>query len=136
MATTGRPMRPAAVKAQTFFGNLSQGGPYADGSDNEDDEYLAKQGRNPRRFANSRIDLTKLELVSLQRYRKAYKLPDHPAGSREDLLTTIIRHFSDVYVDEDETLIRFAMACRRNGQQLGLASIKKPRSGSVRPRGR
>jgi len=40
------------------------------------------------------------------------------------------------YVDEDETLIRFAMACRRNGQQLGLTGIKKPRSGSVRPRGR
>jgi hypothetical protein len=36
------------------------------------------------------------QLVSLQRYRKAYKLPDHPAASREDLLTTIIRHFSDV----------------------------------------
>lgn len=39
-------------------------------------------------------------------------------------------------VDEDETLIRFAIACRRNGQRLALSGAKKPRAGSVRPRGR
>jgi hypothetical protein len=38
------------------------------------------------------------------------------------------------YVDEDETLIKFAMACRRNGQRMGLGA-KKPRTGSVKPRG-
>jgi hypothetical protein len=38
------------------------------------------------------------------------------------------------YVDEDETLIRFAIACRRNGQRMGLG-VKKPRTGSVKPRG-
>ncbi|KAF8072940.1 hypothetical protein HT031_000600 [Scenedesmus sp. PABB004] len=73
------------------------------------------------------------QLNSLQRYRKAYKLPD-PSG-RDDLLSAIMRHFSNVYVDEDETLIKFAMACRRNGQRLGLAGIgKKPRTGSVKPK--
>jgi hypothetical protein len=39
-------------------------------------------------------------------------------------------------VDEDEILIRFALACRRNGQRLGLNGVKKPRSGSVKPRAR
>jgi hypothetical protein len=40
-------------------------------------------------------------------------------------------------VDEDEILIRFALACRRNGQRLGLnGGVKKPRAGSVKPRGR
>lgn len=39
-------------------------------------------------------------------------------------------------VDEDEILIRFALACRRNGQRSGLNGVKKPRAGSVKPRGR
>jgi hypothetical protein len=40
-------------------------------------------------------------------------------------------------VDEDEILIRFALACRRNGQRLGLnGGVKKARAGSVKPRGR
>ena len=28
-------------------------------------------------------------------------------------------------VDEDETLIRFAMACRRNGQRVALTGVAK-----------
>jgi hypothetical protein len=40
-------------------------------------------------------------------------------------------------VDEDETLIRFAIACRRNGQRLALNGVKKARASSVsRPRAR
>jgi hypothetical protein len=64
MAMTGRPMRPAAVKAHTFFGNLSQGGPYADGSDNEDDEVSSYSGASPA-FCSSHHctpDLTRLLL--------------------------------------------------------------------------
>lgn len=36
------------------------------------------------------------QLVSLQRYRKAYKLPDYPTTSRDDLVQAIIRHFANV----------------------------------------
>ncbi|WIA29160.1 hypothetical protein OEZ86_011671 [Tetradesmus obliquus] len=107
------------------------------GHSDEEDEYLGKTARNgaARRFnLASRIDFTKLELGSLQRYRKVYKLPEHPTATRDDLLAAIVRHFSNIYVDEDETLIKFAMACRRNGQRMGLG-VKKPRTGSVKPRG-
>eukprot|EP00879_Flechtneria_rotunda_P002416 GHRR01002613.1.p1 GENE.GHRR01002613.1~~GHRR01002613.1.p1 ORF type:complete len:130 (+),score=24.63 GHRR01002613.1:196-585(+) len=129
MASKTRPIRPTA--------KAIYGAQYGSGSD-EDEEYVGtKSARIPSKFGNCRIDFSKLELVSLQRYRKAYKLPDHPAASRDDLLAAIMRHFANVYVDEDETLIKFAMACRRNGQRLGLGSIaKKPRTGSAKPRGR
>lgn len=86
-------------------------------------QYLgSKVGRSSRRLGNSRIDFSKLEvgmlwpvacshfdcsascnvllacaqLVSLQRYRKAYKLPDYPTASRDDLLQAIMRHFANV----------------------------------------
>lgn len=118
----------AAAKARRIMN------PY--GHSDDEDEYLGKNARNggARRFnLASRIDLTKLEPASLQRYRKAYKLPEHTANGNE-LLQAIVRHFANVYVDEDETLIRFAIACRRNGQRMGLG-VKKSRTGSVKPRG-
>eukprot|EP00878_Enallax_costatus_P002363 GHUV01002539.1.p1 GENE.GHUV01002539.1~~GHUV01002539.1.p1 ORF type:complete len:136 (+),score=7.06 GHUV01002539.1:265-672(+) len=133
-AAKTRPPRSTAVAANMSWA-VHNAGHYS-GSEEEDDYLGSKAGRSSRRMGNSRIDFTKLELVSLQRYRKAYKLPDYPAASRDDLLQAIMRHFANVYVDEDETLIKFAMACRRNGQRMGYGVSKKPRNGSVRPRGR
>jgi hypothetical protein len=34
--------------------------------------------------------------VSLHRYRKAYKLQEHPTATREDLLSAIVRHFANI----------------------------------------
>lgn len=87
-------------------------------------------------MAAAQIDLNKLELGSLQRYQEVYKLSNRPAANRDDLVALVVGHLSSVAVDEDETLIRFAIACRRNGQRLALSGVKKPRAGSVRPRGR
>jgi hypothetical protein len=35
-------------------------------------------------------------MVSLQRYRKVYKLPEHPTASKDELLQAMVRHFTNV----------------------------------------
>lgn len=61
---------------------------------------------------------------------------DATATSRSAAAATAAAAAAVQYVDEDETLIRFALACRRNGQRLGLSGAAKKPRGAVRPRGR
>lgn len=82
------------------------------------------------------INLDVLETSSLERYYRTFKLSDSPIYSRDELVPLVVQHLTELNVDEDEILIRFALACRRNGQRLGLNGVKKPRSGSVKPRAR
>lgn len=87
-------------------------------------------------MSNIWIDVGKMETSSLERYYRTYKLSESPIYSRDELVPLIVQHLTELNVDEDEILIRFALACRRNGQRSGLNGVKKPRAGSVKPRGR
>eukprot|EP00877_Chromochloris_zofingiensis_P000084 jgi/Chrzof1/10076/Cz04g26070.t1 len=132
-----RPMRPSALRAQTIVTN----GGYTShmGSDSEADEELLN--RPPPRASARRtpkIDFTKLETISLMKYRKTYKLGETPTNSaKEDLIPAIQRHFASTVVDEDETLLKFAIALRKNSGNKTIGQLtKKPRNPPTKPKGR
>jgi len=132
-----RPVRPAALRAaHTFFsgGYNGQGG-----SASEDDEEMYGGSRPPPRTSSRRmpkIDFTKLDTASLNRYRKVYKLGGDNAVTKDDLIHLVARHFANTSVDEDETLLKFALALRKQSSNkiLGQAP-KKPRT-AAKPKGR
>ena len=60
----------------------------------------------------SRVDLSKLHLVSLKRYAKKYGLVD-----QEELVQAISHHFSGLKVDEEQdVLLRFCFALSKRGK--------------------
>lgn len=101
----------------------------------EDEEHEAPAAPRPPARASSRrqpkVDFTKLEITSLQKYRKAYKLGDAPAStSKEDLIPPIQRHFASQAIEEDEVLINFALALKKHTMQSKTGGVsKKPRNG-------
>lgn len=106
------------------------------GSGSEDDEEQPMGRPAPRATRRQpKVDFHKLDAVSLQRYRKSYKLGEAPPTSqKEDLIPAVARHFASQVVDEDETLLRFAMALRKSSQQTrvgGGQPLKKPRNGPM-----
>jgi hypothetical protein len=72
-------------------------------------------------------------IPSYDSWRKELAASDDITSAAAVLLPAALPACVTQYVDEDETLIKFAMACRRNGQRMGLG-VKKPRTGSVKPR--
>lgn len=110
------------------------------GSGSDDEEEMYGGNRPPPRASTRKmpkLDFTKLDTASLQRYRKAYKLGhDNSALSKDELIILVARHFANTSVDEDETLLKFAMALRKHSTNkiIGQAP-KKPRT-AAKPKGR
>mmetsp|Transcript_4742 Transcript_4742/g.12458 ORF Transcript_4742/g.12458 Transcript_4742/m.12458 type:complete len:141 (+) Transcript_4742:68-490(+) len=59
-----------------------------------------------------RVDLSKLEIPSLRKYRHAYNLGGM-FDSKEDLVPAVARHFAAQTVDEDDTLLNFAFSLKK-----------------------
>ena len=51
---------------------------------------------------------------SLRKYRRTYKLGEvHNGCTKEELMPAVLRHWNQTIVDEDETLVAFAFALRK-----------------------
>jgi Sin3 binding region of histone deacetylase complex subunit SAP30 len=71
-----------------------------------------------RTAAGPRINLSRLSIETLRRYRTVYQLPDAgPNATREQLLDAVARHFSSIQVDEMSVIRHFLAAVRRQGQE-------------------
>ncbi|PNH04889.1 Histone deacetylase complex subunit SAP30L-A [Tetrabaena socialis] len=100
-----RPTRPSAARAKDHFTAQS-----------ESDDEGGRPTRSSRRI--TRVDLSKLDVASLHRYRKCYKLGDAPAtATKEELLPSVSRHFAHQVVDEEEVLLKFVLSVQRHNQQ-------------------
>lgn len=60
-----------------------------------------------------RVDLSKLETSSLQRYRRVYNLREVTSGCKEELVPAVAQHFAAQVVEENETLLSFAFFLKK-----------------------
>lgn len=122
-----RPVRPSALRAQQTF--VTNGAAYHD-SDADDDLENRPATRTSRRL--TKVDLSKLDITSLQRYRKYYKIEGGGQGSTKDeLLPSVARHFANQMVDEETVLLQFVVAVQRHSRQqqqmkAAVPMAKKP----------
>jgi len=71
------------------------------------------------------VDLSRLEPLSLKKYRKCYKLGDGNA-TKEEMLPTVMRHWQNQVLEEDETIYAFAFALRKQATQGTTALLSNP----------
>ncbi|QDZ21185.1 histone deacetylase complex subunit SAP30 domain-containing protein [Chloropicon primus] len=76
----------------------------------EDEEYLGIS-RSSRRN-QPRVDLSKLEMPTLKKYRRAFNLSGG-VDSKEELVPAVARHFASQVVDEDDILLNFAFSLKK-----------------------
>lgn len=106
------------------------------GSSDDDDIEAAAANKQPQRTSARRqpkVDLGKLEMTSLQKYRKHFKLVEAPPNApKEELIPVVSRHFAAQVIDEEDTLLlNFAIALKRHSlQRQPPGPPKKPRNGS------
>uniref|UniRef100_A0A7S0UQQ4 Histone deacetylase complex subunit SAP30 Sin3 binding domain-containing protein n=1 Tax=Polytomella parva TaxID=51329 RepID=A0A7S0UQQ4_9CHLO len=108
-----RPVRNSALKAQQSF--ATNGGPHASSDDDEAEARPAT--RTSRQNRSARVDFYKLDLSSLLRYKKYYKLGDATTASKEEMVPMIQKHFAQQNIDEEETLLRFIQAVQKHNRQ-------------------
>ena len=60
----------------------------------------------------SRVDLSKLEVPTLKKYRRVFKLNGN-VESKEELVPAVARHFAQQVVDEDDILLNFAFSLKK-----------------------
>lgn len=107
-------------------------------TDEEDEVPTAPQpARQSTRRVNPRVDLSKLDVSSLRRYKTVYKLGEAPADcTKEDLMPGIRRHFENHLqnMDESDVLLNFMLALKKSSIQPGTAASPPPALGK-KPRG-
>mmetsp|Transcript_25254 Transcript_25254/g.54887 ORF Transcript_25254/g.54887 Transcript_25254/m.54887 type:complete len:140 (-) Transcript_25254:659-1078(-) len=117
-----RPVRGSALRAQEVWttGNAS-------GYSSAEDEEGNKPAPRMAARRNTKVDLSRLEASSLQKYRRFYKLGDAPANtSKDDLVPSVARHFAAQVVDEDDVLMRFVQAVQRHVKTAKPSAPLKP----------
>jgi histone deacetylase complex subunit SAP30 len=78
----------------------------------EDAEELQGLSRSSRR--QPRVDLSKLEVPTLKRYRSTFNLGGSAVvDSKEELVPAVARHFAQQVVDEDDILLNFAFSLKK-----------------------
>mmetsp|Transcript_31639 Transcript_31639/g.81075 ORF Transcript_31639/g.81075 Transcript_31639/m.81075 type:complete len:124 (-) Transcript_31639:93-464(-) len=105
-------------------------------SDEEEHEAAPPAPRTSRRAG--RVDFSKLETASLNKYRKVYQLRDVAQNStKEELIPAVARHFASQTVDEEDTLLNFTLALKKHSlnNKASPQAAKKPRHAS-KPKGR
>ncbi|WZN62069.1 SAP30_Sin3_bdg domain-containing protein [Chloropicon roscoffensis] len=94
-----RTRRPLSAKAM------------ANGNDDDDREEYLGVSRSSRRN-QPRVDLSKLEVPTLKKYRRVFKLNGN-VESKEELVPAVARHFAQQVVDEDDILLNFAFSLKK-----------------------
>ena len=74
-------------------------------------QYLGGVPRSSRRN-QPRVDLSKLEVPTLKKYRRVFNLSGAP-DSKEELVPAVARHFAAQVVDEDDILLNFAFSLKK-----------------------
>ncbi|KAF6260008.1 hypothetical protein COO60DRAFT_939212 [Scenedesmus sp. NREL 46B-D3] len=77
--------------------------------------------------ASTLVNLAKLEVVSLMRYRRMFQLGEvGPAAARDELLHAVSRHFAEQAVEEVQVLRDFRSALQRRHRKQQLMQQQYP----------
>mmetsp|Transcript_57311 Transcript_57311/g.181392 ORF Transcript_57311/g.181392 Transcript_57311/m.181392 type:complete len:266 (+) Transcript_57311:988-1785(+) len=128
-------VRKRSTRTVPARNGAANGGASGNSSEDEDEQHGTTppmQRTSARR--QPRVDLSRLETSSLRKYRRVYKLGDMNAGSREELMPAVVRHFTQQVVEEDETLLSFAYTLRKQVSGQGTSPAAGAR-GSSGPQG-
>eukprot|EP00205_Picochlorum_sp_RCC944_P002916 CAMPEP_0182615178 /NCGR_PEP_ID=MMETSP1330-20130603/33690_1 /TAXON_ID=464278 /ORGANISM="Picochlorum sp., Strain RCC944" /LENGTH=116 /DNA_ID=CAMNT_0024835075 /DNA_START=394 /DNA_END=741 /DNA_ORIENTATION=+ len=86
------------------------GAALANGGNDDDDQEYHGISRSSRR--QPRVDLSKLEVPTLKKYRRVFNLGG-VIDSKEELVPAVARHFASQVVDEDDILLNFAFSLKK-----------------------
>ena len=99
-------------KRSRAAGRQTNGGLHSGaGSEEDDRDDYHGVSRSSRR--QPKVDLSKLEMLSLRKYRRTYNLKGDYESSKEELVPTVTRHFAAQVVDEDDILLNFAFSLKK-----------------------
>lgn len=68
------------------------------------------------------VDLFQLQVNTLRRYKRHYKLQTRPGFNKAQLAETVSRHFRNIPVNEKETLAYFIYMVKSNKSRLDQKS--------------
>nr|XP_025974377.1 histone deacetylase complex subunit SAP30L [Dromaius novaehollandiae] len=68
------------------------------------------------------VDLFQLQVNTLRRYKRHYKLQTRPGLNKAQLAETVSRHFRNIPVNEKETLAYFIYMVKNNKSRLDQKS--------------
>lgn len=66
------------------------------------------------------VDLFQLQINTLRRYKRHYKVPTRPGLNKAQLAETLMRHFKTIQVQEKEALHSFVYTVKSNKNKLDL----------------
>eukprot|EP00850_Spirogloea_muscicola_P022834 SM000314S12178 [mRNA] locus=s314:28337:30941:+ [translate_table: standard] len=79
-----------------------------------------------------RVDMKKLEVSSLERYKEVYNLEDVTTTCKEELAIAVASHFAEQVVDEDEIIMSFFIySLRKQRAPSGSSSAALARSAAA-----
>lgn len=86
------------------------------------------------------VDAFPAKTSSLQKYCKFYHLTEaEPDSTKEELIPIVSKHFATQVVDEDEVLLNFSLALKKQSYNSkpnpSSSAAKKPRH-AAKPKGR
>mmetsp|Transcript_4064 Transcript_4064/g.18489 ORF Transcript_4064/g.18489 Transcript_4064/m.18489 type:complete len:151 (+) Transcript_4064:97-549(+) len=103
------------------------------GGISSDDDIGENANSEDTNMNESRADLSKLEPPSLRKYRRLYKLGEvQNGGTKEELMPAVVRHWNQTIVDEDETLIAFALSLRKQALSGSSSSLGVNRTNATK----
>lgn len=74
---------------------------------------------------NLTVDFSKLDMATLKRYKRHYRLKTRQNVTKTELATAVAKHFASQTVDEADTISLFMYSARAGG--LDLAAVARTR---------
>jgi histone deacetylase complex subunit SAP30 len=72
------------------------------------------------------IDLMQLQINTLRRYKRQFKVSARPGLSKAQLAETCNRHFQGLPVADKETIATFVYMIKKSGSKLDKENVEKP----------
>lgn len=99
-------------------------------ADEEEDPAAASQGeaarpKGEKDARNLTVDFTKLDMATLKRYKRHYRLKTRQNVTKTELALAVAKHFSSQTVDEADTISLFMYSARAGS--LDLAAVARTR---------
>ncbi|KAL3926325.1 MAG: hypothetical protein SGPRY_003348 [Prymnesium sp.] len=88
-------------------------------SANGADGGAARPARNEKEARNLTVDFTKLDMATLKRYKRHYRLKTRQNVTKTELAMAVAKHFASQTVDEADTISLFMYSARGGSLQYG-----------------
>lgn len=82
-----------------------------------------------KRGRKQRVNLAKLEVAVLRKYRRHFGVPSPAVAAKDELVPTLFRHFDTIEVEEEQVLGKFLNTLRE--RHAGVEPPPKGKGGKV-----